>query len=226
MPSAPQTPPHSMTSMSPSQSSQIASANHSPPSKSMKALQHTTNPLLQPINLSKEKEREKPGQAQLQPHQTQLQPQQPQPQIQNPTQPQQHSNQPQPQPSAQPIQQQASTGTSKRRPGWHLQMPLPSTNYSNLPNLNTSFDGEVNQFGVPALAMNGSVSMTPVTETEPDVRKKSHLLSVPPAMNRATSGSVLFHQFQFHRPLQVIALFPLFHPSLLSSSLTLLLDTN
>lgn len=37
--------------------------------------------------------------------------------------------------------------------------------------------------------MNGSVSMTPVTETEPDVRKKSHLLSVPPAMNRATSGS-------------------------------------
>lgn len=189
VPSAPQTPPHSMTSMSPSQSSQIASANHSPPSK-MKALQHTTNPLLQPINLSKEKEREKPGQAQHQPHQPQLQPQpQPQAQIQNPTQPQQHPNQPQPQPSAQPIQQQASTGTSKRRPGWHLQMPLPSTNYSNLPNLNTSFDGEVNQFGVPALAMNGSVSMTPVTETEPDVRKKSHLLSVPPAMNRATSGS-------------------------------------
>lgn len=169
VPSAPQTPPHTISTNTSPYSSQLASStNHSPPSKSMKALQHTTNPLLQPINLGKEKDKEElvlsAGLSQ---------------------QPPQSSN---------VLHQPAPLGSAKRRPRWHLQMPSPSSNFSNLPNLNTSFDGEVNQFGVPALALNIPVSMTPVTESEPELRKKSHLLSVPAATTRSTSNSISIPQ--------------------------------
>lgn len=171
--STPHTPPHPAPTVG---------TNCSPPSKTMKALQQSSNPLLQPINL-----KDRDSQSQTKGLSQQAHPPQPS-HLSHSTNP---PTEPNPEPQSHPSHSQSAhpaPGSAKRMHGWHLQMPSPSPNFASLSNLNTSFDSDVNQFGVLSLQMNPPLSMTPVTETEPDIRKKSHLL-VPPVA-RSGAGSV------------------------------------
>lgn len=116
--------------------------NSSSPSKSMKALNSNTNPLLQPINF---KFNEAINSQSLSG-----------PVL--PLQPAPNSNPP-PQPPK-----------SKRKPGFHIQMPTPNNTFNQMSALtNEGFekqDEDVNQFGINP-ATNLPVSMTPVTESNP-----------------------------------------------------------
>ena len=132
----------------------------SSPSKSMKALNSVSNPLLQPINFKL------PGEPTNTASAANILPQ-------APSQASNGTNQ--------------NTGTSstsntinslnpsamksaKRKPGFHIQMPTPSASFNALSALTNEGirKDEVNQFGInPAQAANLSISMTPVTEGTP-----------------------------------------------------------
>lgn len=134
------------------------SLSTSSPSKSMKALQTTTNPLLQPINFKIDDSKDKP---------------------------------------------------KKARPGFHIQMPTPSTlaSLSALTNEEFADSENVNQFGInPSLLANALMSMTPVTEKEQlfdeaditaaenlriaENTRAADLLLLPPAQNQRYYNSV------------------------------------
>ncbi|KAK6457995.1 kinase-like domain-containing protein [Scheffersomyces xylosifermentans] len=141
------------------------------PSKSMKALQSTSNPLLQPINFKLTGEPNNGNSDSNQSNNTlaNVRPSQPMSQSQSSVS------------TMGSIPSNASTGMTttstaslkakRARPGLHIQMPTPSNTVNQLSALTSDAfshpDGDnINQFGInPAQA--APLTMTPVTEKEP-----------------------------------------------------------
>lgn len=131
--------------------------NTTSPSKSMKALQSNSNPLLQPINLKSTNET---NGSEINSN------------INSAT-----TNFNQPANTLQPQTGSSVTNPKRSRPGLHIQMPKPSTSINNLAALTHDFELQhqiqnqqnehVNQFGINrAQVSNLPLSMTPVTEKE------------------------------------------------------------
>lgn len=153
---SPHTPPYNNPHKSPSSSgigNQLTTSVTLSPSKSMKALQANSNPLLQPINF---KLGENSGNSASSASNQSIQP---------------NSST-----TTNNTMAASASNLLKRRPPLHIQMPTPSNLFNNLSALtnddidsSTQHDENVNQFGInPSQVANFPLTMTPVTEKSQD----------------------------------------------------------
>lgn len=166
-PLPPHTPPYTNTTLKTPSPKPIPSsgyisglANTNSPSKSMKALQYNTNPLLQPINFKAPS-----GDQNMSINVTT---------TEAPTVASNGSGLATSSVSGGTSEPSSTTKKKRSRPGLHIQMPTPSSTLSNLSALtNNEFenqqgtDSNVNQFGInPLQATYSQMTMTPVAEKD------------------------------------------------------------
>lgn len=187
-------------------------SNSLSPSKSMKALQSNSNPLLQPINFKLNNEPNSTGQSASTSHVTTknnnntgglnntVGNSNPELSSTNSNASASSGNQP-------PTMhlQAASSAKSKRpRPGFHIQMPTPSNTVNTLSALTQDFDQNsqsenVNQFGInPSQIGNVPLSMTPVTEK--DVFAESTGENINDVQTSNPSSTSRLHVSQLKKP--------------------------